>query len=188
MNLQQAREFCAKAHGAQTYGSYPYSFHLAMVERVATSFGFANDTSILKAIWGHDVLEDTATTKEDLLAAGFSSYEVALIVAVTDGQEDTRQAKKLTVYGKICQQPDSIIIKLCDRIANLTMNMVEGNLKKYYRYRAEQADFENRCKSCLANDTRIRAMWRKVEYLLSDSGLNKLYHSSIDDCFNCLDD
>ncbi len=194
MNLKQARIFCTKAHGSQGYGStsvddggmdgfHPYSYHLRQVEQFAIAFGFGNDFSIRKAAWGHDVLEDTKTTKPDLLRAGFSLYEVALIDAVTDGIAPTRHERKLEAYRKINLTPNAVIVKLCDRIANVSHALKAGEDRKYNLYVEEQTLFEASLKNCLADDVRVKAMWRYLHFLFSDKAKAK-YHRTAHCCAN----
>ena len=66
--LQKAKEFAVKAHGQQMYGDKPYVVHLEHVHEVMKQHRH-NSSAILvqMAGWLHDVLEDTATTKTELV-------------------------------------------------------------------------------------------------------------------------
>jgi hypothetical protein len=187
MNLKQTRIWCAAAHGTQGYGStikddggmdgaHPYGFHLRKVEEVALRFGF-RDISIRKACWGHDVLEDTDKTISDLLAAGFTPYEVALIFAVTDGKGKTRHVRKLKAYRKIKKTPGSVIVKLCDRIANVEHSVLAGYDRKYKLYKREMKGFESHLRD--RSDSAAEPMWQYLSWLFSEEAKTKMWGTLI---------
>ncbi len=184
MNLRETRKWCATAHRNQRYGgtqtddggmdgSHPYPVHLREVEAVAIRFGFRKCYSIRKACWAHDVIEDTGKTRLDLLTAGFSSYEVSLVWAVTDGKGRTRHQRKLVSHRKIRRTPDAIIVKLCDRIANVEHSMQSGYLRKYEMYKQEHAEFQQHLRD--RNDARVTAMWEHLDWLFSDEGKRRIW-------------
>ena len=186
MNLSQTRKFCTLAHGSQRYGStsvddggmdgyHPYSYHLRQVEQLAIFYGFGHDKSIRKACWGHDVLEDTKTTNADLLRAGFTAYEVAVIDAVTDGIAPTRHERKLEAYRKINLTPDAVIVKLCDRIGNVTHALQAAEDRKCNSYVNEQPGFEAAINSSLKDAVRVPSIWSRLHYLFSAEGHAHLY-------------
>lgn len=147
MNLRQTRQWCAAAHRShgQKYGPHAYSFHLRRTEGVALRFGF-RDIVIRKACWGHDMSEDLGTTRDEFIAAGFDPAAVDLIMAVTDEPGKTRKERKLKTYPKIRSTPRAIIVKLCDRIANVEYGIETANSKKLEQYRSEQEEFERQCR------------------------------------------
>lgn len=183
MNLQECRKWCAAAHGQQGYGNtsvddggmdgyHPYSFHLRQVEQVALRFGF-RDVSIRKACWGHDVLEDTGKTVADLLDAGFTAYEVALIHAVTDGKGATRKERKREAYRKIRLTPGAVVVKLCDRIANVEHALSTGSERKYELYTREMSEFRKKLYD--PADASVAAMWQHLEWLFSAQARSLLF-------------
>jgi (p)ppGpp synthase/HD superfamily hydrolase len=185
MNLQQTRKWCAAAHGNQGYGNtsvddggmdgyHPYSFHLRKTEQVALRFGFRS-SSIRKACWGHDVVEDAGKTLVDLLNAGFTPYDVALIWAVTDGEAETRHQRKLMAYRKILQTPGSIIVKLCDRIANVEHAVVAGSSRKYELYKREMVEFEAILRD--RSDKTVEPMWNYLAWLFTDEAKTQLWRT-----------
>jgi (p)ppGpp synthase/HD superfamily hydrolase len=183
MNLKEARNWCAAAHGNQGYGNtsvddggmdgfHPYKFHLRKTEEVALRFGF-RDSSIRKACWGHDVIEDRGKTCADLLYAGFAPYEVALIWAVTDGKGKTRRERKHTAYRKIRRTPGAIIVKLCDRIANVEHAVQAGSERKYELYKREMVEFEQYLRD--RDDLTVAPMWEHLEWLFTEDAKTKLW-------------
>ena len=161
MKLKKTKQWCTAAHGTQGYGNtatddggmdgfHSYDFHLNCTDQVARRFrlvlvwhlGVDRYFDIRKGCWGHDVLEDTEKTYQDLLDDGFAPSVALLIVACTDGQGATRHERKLEAYAKLQNAPDAIIIKLCDRIANVEHALKTGYRRKLELYRSEMADFE----------------------------------------------
>lgn len=185
MNQQEKQAYCATAHGEQRYGNtatddggmdgfHPYHVHLAETAAIAVRFGVEN-TAILTACWGHDVLEDTDKTIHDLLLAGFNPYEVALIWACTDGDADTRAERKQQAYSKIQIVYGAVIVKLCDRIANIEHAMVAGYLRKYELYKAEMAEFERALRNLEAEDETVRRLWQHTHWLFSTEAREQLW-------------
>ncbi|MCI5702787.1 MAG: hypothetical protein MR265_02190 [Erysipelotrichaceae bacterium] len=63
-------------------GGYPYLDHLYEVSNNVTS----EDAKIVGLL--HDVLEDTETTREDLLEMGYSEFTVSTIEILTRGAKE----------------------------------------------------------------------------------------------------
>ncbi len=178
MDLQaKKKRFCAAAHGDQQYGNtatddggmdgyHPYAIHLAETAAVAKRFGIRN-RAIIAACWGHDLLEDTPTTDEDLLRAGFNYYEVALIWACTDGQASTRHERKQQAYRNIRGVPGAVIVKLCDRIANVEHATRSAYERKYDLYAAEQPDFEAALRDLEDGNETVRLLWNHLNWLFT---------------------
>lgn len=131
-------EMANKAHGNQEYGDgVPYLVHLMQVYAVLLRFGFDENNiehfDILVAIPLHDSMEDTALSYTDISKE--QGEDVADIVfCMTDNKEGkNRKEKKNLTYPKLQTNPDSIVCKLADRIANM-----ENSLKKE---KAEDKDY-----------------------------------------------
>src|SRR5215471_11565659 len=182
MNLKQARQWCAAAHGNQGYGNtrtddggmdgfHPYSFHLNQGEQLLLRFGIRS-ISIRKAFWGHDVVEDTGKTICDLLNAGYTTYEAALVDAVTDGKGATRHERKLEAYRKIRNTPNAILLKLADRIVNFEHALRAGSKRKYDLYKGEMSGFVaglcNRSPVTRGFEANVEAMWKYLLWVASD--------------------
>ncbi len=155
-------------------GFHPYEMHLAETAAVAQRFGVLNP-SILAACWGHDVLEDTDKTIEDLLRAGFDPYEVALIWACTDGDAPTRSERKLEAYRKIRRVPGAVVVKLCDRIANVEHALCSANERKYKVYAAEMAEFDWSLNDIPSADPTIWRLWAHLRWLFTEEARQALW-------------
>ncbi|MBZ0187091.1 MAG: hypothetical protein K8F91_12660 [Candidatus Obscuribacterales bacterium] len=162
ITLRQLRKWCSQAHGAQTYGSHPYSFHLGAVEAVAIRFGFLSRT-VRMACWAHDVLEDTTKLAEDMIAVGFPYRVVQIAEAVKDEPGETREEKKLNTYPKIAADRLALIVKLCDRIANVESSRMNSR-RKYERYQEEHAAFKAHLLN--SNDVKLLPLWQHLEKIL----------------------
>jgi (p)ppGpp synthase/HD superfamily hydrolase len=122
-NIIKAFEMAIKAHGNQTYGPHPYSYHLNKVYEVLIRFGFdENDIDHLDLLIAcplHDSLEDTAISYTDIKKT-FNEDIAEIVFCMTDDKNGkTRKEKKDLTYPKLATNPDSIVLKLADRIANM---------------------------------------------------------------------
>jgi guanosine-3',5'-bis(diphosphate) 3'-pyrophosphohydrolase len=118
LNYPRTRGFAVWAHGIQTYGDgQPYSVHLDAVAAVAESLGASEN--VRHAAYLHDVVEDTGipiSVIEDL----FGSAIAKLVAAVTNERGANRAERHARTYPKTrAAGPDAVLLKLCDRIANV---------------------------------------------------------------------
>lgn len=150
--LLKARDFAILCHGDQKYGEYPYEIHLGHVVNVLLRFGVMPDTesqlNLMAAAWLHDVLEDTPVTYKEIEDA-FNPEVARIVFAVTDEPGATRRERKEKTYVKLAQNPDGVIVKLADRIANVEFSLIHGNIDLLYMYHKEQPGFEAAIKAAL---------------------------------------
>ncbi len=139
----EAREFAARAHRGQKYGSKPYTFHLSAVRDVVEDFGLRGPLGV--AAWLHDVVEDTSVTREEV-AERFTTVVADLVWAVT-GVGGSRSERVKDAYAKVVAHSRSAPasasaakLKLADRIANAEQSR-EDNPRVYAMYLKEQAGF-----------------------------------------------
>ena len=130
-----ARDFAVERHGAQLYGECPYIEHLIAVRAVLADFGYGGELGV--AAWLHDVVEDTATSREEI-AARFGAAVASLVWAVT-GVAPNRKARNADAYAKIRAHPAAAALKLADRIANVEASASQA--EKLAMYRNEWAGF-----------------------------------------------
>lgn len=135
--IEKARIFAQTWHGEQKYGEEPYIKHLDHVYEIATKFEL-NET-IQIATYLHDILEDTECTFEKIWKQ--FGWEVAqLVFLVTDELGRNRQERKQKTYSKIRSNPDAILLKLCDRIANIDASS-RNNQELFQMYKNEHEEF-----------------------------------------------
>ena len=163
ITYEKAREYCVKAHGIQKYAKvYPYSFHLDAAVEVASRFGIT-DRRIILAILGHDVIEDTRQKIWQMAVAGFPVRSLRMIWLVTDKAGATRDERKANTLPGIRQDEDAVIVKLCDRIANVEFS-IRNHEPKFARHVAEYAFF--RASLYDARHVRTQKMWLHLDSLL----------------------
>lgn len=154
--IEEARRFAYQAHEGQRYGENPYTYHLEQVVLVLKRFN-VTDPDILAAGWLHDSLEDTPTTKQDLVDK-FGTRIADLVDAVTDGEGETRELRKARPYQLIPTVEGAAQLKLADRIANLEASLREGHDRLLKRYAKEHAKFTK-----ALYDGQNLNMWRRLQ-------------------------
>ena len=97
----------------------PYIGHLERTARMVELSG--GKWFQIQAAWLHDIIEDTAATELDLLAAGISSHVVALVSALTH--------EPFQLYQEYLQQVKAesaaVLVKLCDLYDNLNPSRMQ---------------------------------------------------------------
>lgn len=141
------------------YDGLPYEFHLRMVARNAVKFkaflpsllytsydDFNKEVydntldTILLAAWGHDLIEDTRVTYNDV--SKYLGNEVAeIIYALTNEKGKNRKERANDKYYEgIVNTKGATYVKLCDRIANAEYSkLTESSM--FDAYRKENKDF-----------------------------------------------
>lgn len=137
---QKAWDIARQAHKSQSYGIYPYMYHLEAVVEIAASFMTRREENIILAAILHDALEDTDLTYKDIETV--FGYTVAEIVyKVTDELGRNRKHRKEKTYPKIRESWQSVFIKVCDRIANVKHSK-EHNEGLFKMYKKEHEEFK----------------------------------------------
>lgn len=155
-----------KAHSGQSYDIFSYMYHIRNVAEIAEAY--SGDEEIVIASILHDVLEDTSLSYNDL--SKYFGQEIAEIVyCVTDEVGRNRKERKTKTYNKIKNNDKALIVKLCDRIANVRHSkLYNDNL--FQMYKKEYPDFikelKDETESELTNT--INVLWKVlVEELFS---------------------
>jgi len=159
----KAKEFAMKAHGQQMYGHKPYVVHLEHVHEVMKRYRNTNiDILVLMAGWLHDVLEDTMTSKAELVR-NFGEEVDDIVYRVTDEPGADRTERKRKTYLKIRGHMDATTVKLCDRIANVEAS--SDVPEKLEMYRNEYREFRDAV--CIQDhDFLLGDLWRHLDQLL----------------------
>ena len=113
---REARMVAVRAHSNQTYADiFPYEKHVDDVIDVLKRFGYSG--KYIVAGYLHDTWEDNGLSYNKIKK--YFGVEVAEIVyCVTDELGRDRPEKKAKTLPKTASNPDAIIVKLADRIAN----------------------------------------------------------------------
>jgi len=144
-------------HGGQLYGTEPYDVHLREVIGVIKQYVELPSPELLSSGWLHDVLEDCDEANFEEIYAKISPRVAQLVYLVTDGFGPTRKMKKLQMYAKLASDPEGIILKLADRIANCR------RAGKLSMYREEYPVF----KQALFTHGHATKMWQELDKLLA---------------------
>lgn len=155
-NYKEARMVSIQAHGNQTYDDiFPYHKHLDDVVDVLKRFGFSG--KYIVAGYLHDIIEDTALSYNKVKK--YFGLEVAeMVYCVTDELGRDREEKKKKTLPKTASNPNAIVLKLADRIANLEHGgKVDMYAKEYDEFKG--ALFLNTPKDALP-------MWDHLDTLL----------------------
>lgn len=161
-NVTKARHFAQLMHASQCYGpEVPYVVHLEQVGDVLYSFGFMDET------WRscgflHDILEDTNCSYNDI-ASRFGTVVAERVYAVTNELGRNRKERNDKTYPKLAQCRDGIILKLADRIANVSYGLQNGGKSGVYA-----DEFPGFAKALYHKDhTEAARMWQYLARLLN---------------------
>ncbi len=122
--LQRAYNYAAEAHANQKRASgEPYFIHPCEVAKILIDLGL--DAATIAAALLHDVIEDTASTEEDIKRE-FGEEVLALVSGVTKlekivfkSQEDADAENFRKIFVAMAKDVRVIIIKLADRLHNM---------------------------------------------------------------------
>ena len=114
----------------------PYIVHPRAVAETLISWGVAPDSPLISIAWGHDLLEDTQATREEILAV--SGKEVLAAIKILTKPEDMDKNQYMqNVAG--CGKKEVLLVKMADRLCNSRdFITLEGKLYAYqYLHKAD---------------------------------------------------
>jgi len=135
--LSQMLQHVAKVHQGQfDRGGSPYILHVLKV----LDYIDIDDEELQCIALGHDTIEDTNTTSQDLKNIGMTERIVSGIVALTKIDGQTPDEYKSVVFSN----RDAMLVKLCDlrhnsdlnRLKNVTEKDIE-RARKYQKFSIE---------------------------------------------------
>jgi (p)ppGpp synthase/HD superfamily hydrolase len=136
--LDEALVFAGEKHSGQKYGEQDYMVHVRAVVALALETGLSREAVLAAAL--HDTLEDTDTTRQELVSR-FGAKVAALVYAVT-GEGANRVERQRSIVRKLLTAPAAVDLKLCDRIANVEAAKAEGKTGLVDMYRKEMRLYE----------------------------------------------
>lgn len=153
---KEARMVAVKAHSNQSYDEiFPYEKHLDDVVDVLKRFGFSGQ--FIVAGYLHDAIEDDGISYNDI-NRHFNKEVAEMVYCVTDELGRNRKEKKEKTLPKTASNPDAIILKLADRIANIEHG---GKIDMYAK---EYQEFKGAL--YLNTPAHGRPMWEYLDKLL----------------------
>ena len=96
-------------------GNIPYIVHPQAVAETLLNWGENPDSAAIAAAWGHDLLEDTAVSENDILAA--SNAEVLNCIRHLTRPENMEKPEYLQKIAN-CGIREVLLVKISDRICN----------------------------------------------------------------------
>ena len=153
---KEARMVSIQAHGNQTYDEiFPYHKHLDDVVDILKRFGFSG--KFIVAGYLHDIIEDTSLSYNKV-KRHYGIDVAEMVYCVTDELGRNREEKKIKTLPKTASNPDAIILKLADRIANIEHG---GKVDMYSK---EYQQFKGALYLNTPEDG--KAMWEHLDFLL----------------------
>jgi (p)ppGpp synthase/HD superfamily hydrolase len=133
-DYREARMVAVKGHASQDYdGVFPYEKHLDDVVEVMKRFGFSGKYIVAAIL--HDIIEDCALSYNKV-KKHFGVEVAEMVYCVTDELGRDREEKKRKTLPKTASNPDAIILKLADRIANIEHGgKIDMYAKEYYQFK-----------------------------------------------------
>ena len=120
--VSEAAELAARRHNGMARkgrGSEPYINHLAEVANLLSAATDGADAELVAAGWLHDTIEDTETTREELVQK-FSERVAALVVECTDDMTLPKsERRRLQIVNAPHKSPGAKLIKIADKISNI---------------------------------------------------------------------
>ncbi len=120
--ILKATKFAALKHRDQRRKDHvasPYIIHPVTVANELTQAG-VTDPEVIAAALLHDTLEDTETTPAELTDA-FGERVCSMVLELTDDKDLPKQERKrLQVEHAPELSPGAALVKICDKIANVT--------------------------------------------------------------------
>lgn len=166
--LLEAISFAAYKHRDQRRkgaNAEPYINHPIAVAKLLTDIAVVYDLDILQAAILHDTIEDTETTQEELFMK-FGKEVTDYVIEMTDDKSLPKaERKRLQIVNAPHKSKGAKLIKLCDKICNVTdiMNNPpthwnEQRRKEYYDW-AEQVVTALDCE----NSDLVRLFEKRIE-------------------------
>lgn len=122
IEIARAYHFAATRHvdhRRKGESAEPYVNHLTEVAQLVAVATDGDDPALVVAAILHDTIEDTATTREDLICL-FGDDVAELVAEVTDDKSLPKQMRKdLQIAHAAQASPRAQIIKIADKISNL---------------------------------------------------------------------
>lgn len=134
---RKAMTIAEEQHKNQMYGEHKYIKHLLDCAKIAKFLNFSENVVI--ACFLHDIIEDTAYNYNDI-KNNFDKTVAEIVYAVTDELGRNRKERKIKTYPKIRENNDAILVKICDRIANIRFSKINSK-EKMNMYLNEKDDF-----------------------------------------------
>lgn len=154
---EKVKSLAIRAHSLQTYDGHPYDKHLRDGEKILIQFAYDRYSDIVVSFWMHDLLEDTYISY-GMIKKEFGE-KIADIVWCVTGNGKTREDQMRDIISKVSKNDDSQIVKVADRIANVSYGKSKGS-RQFKRYVKEHEEFKE------LDNGKFPEMWDKLDVLI----------------------
>lgn len=137
------------AHATQIdKGGRPYILHCLQVMYFLDDFKYEIEDELRSIAVGHDLIEDTWLTEDDLYDYNFSDRVIDGIVALTKKEGQSYEDYKQQVFNS----RDAMIVKLCDLRHNSDIRRLKGvtqkDLNRLAKYAKFYTEIQEKLKAC----------------------------------------
>jgi (p)ppGpp synthase/HD superfamily hydrolase len=136
---QKAKLFAKEKHKHQKYGEHDYEVHFLEVYSLVKKYQGSFDAIVASLL--HDTIEDTQTTRDEI-SQEFSPQIAHIVDLLTDKPGSNRTERHLKTYHRIRQSEDATLVKLCDRLANMSFCLRMKDYSKAKMYVKEYLPFK----------------------------------------------
>ena len=163
--IEKAYLFAEVAHASQKYGVNDYMTHIKDVHEICKTHAFSEHIEVSCIL--HDVLEDT-NVNYNLVKKHFGEEIANIVYDVTNEIGQNRKEIFQKTLPKLKENPSAIIVKLCDRLANVQacVENYDKNHKLYLMYQKEYTTFRKELIKCETWSMYVSSLWDKLDYLL----------------------
>ena len=167
MLIDRAERLARFWHEDQTHsgGTYFDNHITEVVDLVILSDG--SDAQVIAA-YLHDIIEDTPCDYMTLAAAYFGEDVIELVKALTDG-EGNRRTRMYARINRIQTNPDALLIKLADMLANVEACVRTGD-RRLGMYRKEYPLWRKAMRQLVLDNKWIDALWSRLDGHLEEAG------------------
>lgn len=171
--IHKANELILQYHSEQTYGAYPYVYHLYNVAAQVAQYGKTYEIVALL----HDILEDTEIQKDLLLHEFGDNIVTAIELCSYDMTISNKGERTLEFYERWkgvnkghYYEVDTVIacanaVKVADRLQNIR-HCIWWNRKKKLEYYLDEMTYFREALYIPGNATR---MWLELDLIMMNS-------------------
>lgn len=170
--ITQAQYFATQEHvvkRGQLYGNrLPYTHHLEQVAKIVSRVTLGTEDMIVAA-WLHDVIEDCPGVKAKDITEHFGAVVAGLVSAVTNEPGPNRKARHALTYPKIRETENAVIIKLADRLANVSAggSLIEMYQKEHEEFRRQLGFKQSRVTANIIMEEAEDRLWYRLDRILT---------------------
>ena len=164
--IEQIRQAAHELHRAvnQTYGQgLPYAVHLDMVASQVMSHGHevcASEHDVLPMVFGayfHDSIDDVTRLARQWMDDEQAHMAAEIVYALTNDKGRTRAERAgERYYQGIRQTPYAPLVKLADRVANMTYSATHDNADNVHMREVYRRELPHFLEAITAHDDDIR--------------------------------